>query len=51
MTDKDLQKHNWDKVQEALYDLVAHTQEHEPYAVNFIRAIEEVIASLPENEA
>ena len=48
MNDGDLKKHNWAAVQAALFDLVEHTQEHEPHAVNFIAAVEEVIAGLPE---
>lgn len=47
MTDEDLQKHNWEAVLLALYDLMAHTEEHEPHAVNFLAAIEEVIGGLP----
>lgn len=50
MTDEDLQKHNWEKVQAALFDLMEHTGEHEPGAVNFLKALEEVIAGLPEND-
>ena len=46
----DLQKHNWNKVREALYDLQADTEENEPHAINFLAAIQEVLDSLPENE-
>ena len=45
-----LQKHDWDEIREALYDLQIHTEENEPHAVNFLRAIEEVLNGLPENE-
>ena len=47
MSDEDLEKHDWIAVTQALYDLMAHTEEHEPHAVNFIAAIEEVIAGIP----
>ena len=50
MREMDLQKHNWDKVREALCDLQEYTEENEPYAVNFLAAIQEVLDSLPENE-
>lgn len=50
MTDEQLQKHDWDAVRNALYDLMEHTAEHEPHAVNSIAAIEQVLADLPENE-
>ena len=50
MTDEELQKHDWDKVRTALYDLQAHTEEHEPYALMFLDAIEEVLRGIPKNE-
>lgn len=46
----ELQKHDWEKVSDALYALMADTEENEPHAVNLIAALETVIASLPENE-
>ena len=45
----DLHEHDWEKVREALYALMEDTQENEPHAVNFIAAIEEVLACLPDN--
>jgi hypothetical protein len=50
MTDEDLQKHDWEKVQAALFDLMEHTAEHEPSAVNTLKALEDVIVGLPEND-
>lgn len=44
----DLKKHDWEKVREALYDLQAETEQNEPHAVNFLNALEQVLASLPE---
>lgn len=46
----DLQKHDWDLVRDALYALMADTEENEPAAVNFLNAIEQLLAGLPENE-
>jgi hypothetical protein len=50
MTDEQLQKHDWDDVRNALYDLMEHTSEHEPHAVSYIYALDEVLAGLPEND-
>ena len=44
----DMTKHDWNTVREALYDLQAETEENEPHAVNFLAALETVLASLPE---
>ena len=46
----DISKHDLDKISDALSDLMAHTEENEPDAVNYIAAIETVLAGLPENE-
>ena len=45
-----LQKHDWDEIREALYDLQIETEESEPHAVNFLTAIQVVLDGLPENE-
>lgn len=44
----DLTKHDWEKVREALCDLQAETEQKEPHAVNLLKALEQVLASLPE---
>lgn len=50
MNDKDLQRHNWGEVQEALRDLQTHTEEHEPYAKTYLAAIETVLDGMPQDE-
>ena len=46
----DISKHDWDEIRDALSDLMAHTEENEPDAVNYIAAIEAVLSGLPEND-
>lgn len=43
-----MEKHNWSAVMAALEELKRDTEENEPHAVNFIAAIDEVIAGLPD---
>ena len=40
--------HDWQAESDALYALMADTEKNEPYATEFLAALETVIASLPE---
>ena len=44
----DLAEHDWEKVRNALYHLLAHTEPSEPKAVELVPAIIAVLESLPE---
>jgi len=43
-----MEKHDWPAVMEALEDMKFETEQNEPHAVNLIHALEEVIASMPD---
>ncbi len=44
-----MEKHNWTEVRDALESLLEYTEKNESGAVNFIDAINAVLADLPED--